>query len=104
MPRHEIEIKLKISDARSIRRRILALGFEISEPRHLEQNFLFDFPDLHLREMSSVIRLRLEGKRTLLTFKGPPVGSADYKMRREIETEVQDGGRMREIFESLGLY
>jgi adenylate cyclase, class 2 len=103
MPRHETEIKLKISDARGIKRRILALEFRISEPRHLERNFLFDFADLHLRAMSSVIRLRLEGKCSLLTFKGPPVGSAVYKIRREIETEVQDGEHLREILESLGL-
>jgi adenylate cyclase class 2 len=103
MPRHETEIKLKISDARGIKRRILALGFAVADPRHLERNFLFDFPDLHLRAMSSVIRLRLEGKRNLLTFKGPPVGSAVFKMRREIETEVQDGEHLRQILESLGL-
>ena len=103
MPRHETEIKLRVSDSRAIKRRILALGFEVSEPRHLERNFLFDFPDKSLRQLSSVIRLRSEGHRSLLTFKGPPVGSARYKTRREIETEVGDGGRLRSILESIGL-
>jgi adenylate cyclase class 2 len=103
MPRHETEIKLKVDDARAVRRRIGALGFTVSEPRHLERNFLFDFPDLRLRKSGLVIRLRLEGRRSLLTFKGPPVGSARYKIRREIETEVEDGGRVREILNALGL-
>jgi adenylate cyclase, class 2 len=103
MPRNEIEIKLRVADTHGIIRRILAMGFAVSEPRHRERNFLFDFPDLRLRKMRSVIRLRLEGKRSLLTFKGPPVGSARYKIRREIETEVEEGGRLREILESLGL-
>ncbi|HLY62056.1 MAG TPA: class IV adenylate cyclase [Terriglobia bacterium] len=103
MPRHETEIKLRVADARAVKRRILALGFEVSEPRHLERNFLFDFADLRLRRSSSVIRLRHEGKRSILTFKGPPVGSARYKIRREIETEVGDGGRLRAILESIGL-
>lgn len=103
MPRHEIEIKLRVADARALNRRILALGFEVSEPRHLERNFLFDFPDQRLRKSGFVIRLRREGKRSLLTFKGPPVGSAAYKIRREIETEVEDGGCLKEILESIGL-
>jgi adenylate cyclase class 2 len=103
MPRHEIEIKLRVADVPAIRRGILAICFEVSEPRHLERNFLFDFPDQLLRKSSSVIRLRIEGKRSILTFKGPPVVSARYKIRREIETEIRDGKRMREILQSLGL-
>lgn len=103
MPRHETEIKLRVRDARAVKRRIFALGFEVSEPRHLERNFLFDFPDKRLGKSSSVIRLRQEGRRNILTFKGPPVRSTRYKIRREIETEVEDRGRLREILESLGL-
>lgn len=103
MPRNETEIKLKVLNARAVKRRLAALGIVISGRRHLERNFIFDFPDLRLRRSRSVIRLRREGKRSLLTFKGPPVESTDYKIRREIETEVADGGRLREILQSMGL-
>ncbi|HEV2352498.1 MAG TPA: class IV adenylate cyclase [Terriglobia bacterium] len=103
MPRDETEIKLKVAHPRAVKLRILELGFVISAPRHLERNFLFDFADMRLRKSSSVIRLRCEGRRSLLTFKGPPVGSASYKIRREIETEVEDGERLREMLEGIGL-
>lgn len=103
MPHNETEIKLKVSSVRAIKRRLADLGFVIFERRHLERNFLFDFPDLRLRKSSSVIRLRHEGKRSVLTFKGAPLRSPDYKIRREIETVIGDAGPMREILESLGL-
>jgi adenylate cyclase class 2 len=103
MPDHETEIKLSVSNARAAKLRLAGLGFRKIEPRHFERNFLFDFPDLRLHKSSCVVRLRHEGKRSLLTFKGPPLRSSTYKIRREIETEVEDGHRFREILEALGL-
>ena len=88
---------------RAIKRRLVGLGFAIFERRQRERNFLFDFPDMRLRKSSSVIRLRHERKRSVLTFKGAPIQSRNYKIRREIETVIADAGRMREILESLGL-
>src|SRR5271169_6584556 len=101
---HETEIKLRVSSPHAIKRRIQSLGFVVTEPRHFERNVLFDFSDLRLRKSRSAIRLRQEGKRFLLTFKGPPLQSRDYKIRREIETEVADGRRMKETLEALGLH
>lgn len=103
MPKNETEIKLKVSSVRAIRRRLADLGFVIFERRHFERNFLFDFPDMRLRQSGSVVRLRHEGKRSVLTFKGAPIQSRDYKIRREVETEIADAGPMRAILESLGL-
>lgn len=103
MPQNETEIKLRVSNVRAIKRRLADLGFAIFERRHLERNFLFDFPNMRLRKSSSVVRLRHEGRRSVLTFKGAPLRSRDYKIRREIETEIGDAGPMREILESLGL-
>ena len=103
MPHHETEIKVSVSNAGAVKRRLADLGFRRVEPRHFERNFLFDFPDLRLRKSSCVVRLRQEGKRSLLTFKGPPLKFSPYKIRREIETEVADGRRIREILAALGL-
>jgi adenylate cyclase class 2 len=47
--------------------------------------------------------LRFAGKRGVLTFKGAPLHSHEYKIRKEIETGIEDGDRLREILESLGL-
>jgi adenylate cyclase class 2 len=101
---HETEIKLPVSRPGAIKRRIPSLGFGVTESRHLERNALFDFPDLRLRKSSSLIRLRQEGTRYVLTFKGPPLQSRDYKIRREIETGIEKGDRLKTILEALGLH
>ena len=100
----ETEIKLRVSNPRAIKRRLAELGFAAVEPRHFERNLLFDFPDLRLRKARSLLRLRFEGTRYLVTFKGAPLESRSYKIRREIETEVEDWRRLKEVFASLGLH
>ncbi len=102
-PRPEIEIKLEIQSLREIKRRLPALGFHVTQPRHFESNTLFDFPDLRLWKARCLLRLRRAGKTWLLTFKGAPVGSRRYKVRREIETRLEDGRMAGRILESLGL-
>ncbi len=101
--RHETEIKLAVRDAKEIRWRLTELGFRTVLARHFESNYLFDFPDQRLRKARCLIRVRLAGDRGLLTYKGSPVSSHDYKIRREIETHVEDGHQMGEILLHLGL-
>ena len=98
----ETEIKLEVRSLPSLRRRLRELGFERVEARHFESNTLFDFPDLRLWKARSLLRLRQEGRRWTLTFKGAPLESRVYKMRREIETSVEDGARFKAILEALG--
>jgi len=99
---HETEIKLKVPNPRATKRKLASLGFARAGQRHFERNLLFDFPDLRLRKARSVLRLRFESGRSLVTFKGAPLDSPGYKVRREIETEVKDGRRLKEAFEALG--
>jgi len=99
----EVEVKLKVSDPRALKRRLKQLGFRRLTPRLLERNSLFDFPDLRLGRDRCAVRLRLVGGSSLLTYKGPRVQSARYKVREEIETEVADARRMRKILRRLGL-
>jgi adenylate cyclase class 2 len=101
--RQEIEIKLEIQSLREIKRRLLALGFRVAQPRHFESNTLFDFADLRLWKARCLLRLRREGDSWLLTFKGAPARSRRYKVRKEIETRLEDGLRAEEILECLGL-
>jgi adenylate cyclase class 2 len=103
MPRNETEIKLKVPNTRTIQRRLTDLGFVIVDPRHFERNLLFDFADLRLRRANSILRLRFEGNQSMLTFKGAPVRSRRFKIRREIETNIENGHSLKEILESLGL-
>ncbi len=100
---HETEIKLPVSGLRAIRHRLKSLGFRVVEPRHFESNRVFDFADLRLRRAHCLLRLRLERARCRVTFKGAPLDSRAYKVRRETETCVADGRRMAEILAALGL-
>lgn len=101
---HETEIKLEVRDRRALRRRLAKSGFRVIEPRHFESNALYDFPDLRLWKAHCLLRLRQEGQRWLVTFKGAPLGSREYKIRREIETVVSDGPAVRELLEALGFH
>jgi adenylate cyclase class 2 len=101
--RNETEIKLAVRDAKEIRLRLAELGFKPVQARHFESNYLFDFPDQRLRKARCLVRLRFAGDQGLLTYKGAPLRSRDYKIRREIETHVEDGHSLREILLLLGL-
>jgi len=104
MKRHrETEIKLLARDRRRVGKRLAQLGFKVFKVRHLESNCLFDFRDLRLRRSGCLLRLRMAGGENLLTFKGPPLRTRRYASRREIETRVEDGVRLREVLRSLGL-
>jgi len=100
---HETEIKLKVANPRATKRKLAELGFAATGPRRFERNLLFDFPDLRLRKARSALRLRFEKDRNLMTYKGAPLNHSGYKVRREIETKVEDGRQVREAFEALGL-
>ena len=101
--RHETEIKLVVKDPREVRGRLKELGFRAIHARHFESNYLFDFADQRLRKSRCLLRLRFAGNKGILTFKGAPVRSRDYKIRREIESPVEDGHQLREILTNLGM-
>ena len=102
LPR-EVEIKLKVADPRSLKKRLNECGFAVVERRHFESNTVFDFLDSRLRRSNSLLRLRTESNRHILTFKGPPYASSTYKIRTEFETEIRDVDAIHQIFEALGL-
>lgn len=99
----ETEIKLEIRSPRVLRRRLSELGFRTVQARHFESNALFDFPDLRLWKARCLLRLRLADKQWTLTFKGAPLRSRRYKIRKEIEIGIEEGCLLREILEILGL-
>jgi len=101
--RQETEIKLRVTSPLATKRKLAKLGFAPAGPRLFERNLLFDFPDCRLRKSRTALRLRFENGRNLMTYKGAPVDAPGYKVRREIETEVKDGLRMKQTLEALGL-
>lgn len=99
----EIEVKLRIDDAKAARNKILDLGAVVARDRHLEENALFDFDPPRLRPARRTLRLRQAGKRATLTFKAEPRKSRSFKVREEFETHVNDPKQARRILEALGL-
>ena len=125
----EIEIKLKISDAKALNRalkRLAARPVGRGTGRVHEWNVIFDTPEGGLAKHGQLLRIRtktpqekpkkgkaMAGQRTLLTFKRPSVegkaasGSAQedhrHKVREELELEVTGGDTLAKIFEGLGM-
>ena len=98
----EREIKLKFDTADDARARILSLGATPLRGRRLQDDALLDTPDEFLRRQRAVLRVRNDGGRSILTFKGSPQSGA-MKLREEHETVVADGEVLVAILQSLGL-
>jgi|SRR5277367_3280162 len=126
----EIEIKLRISDAEALRRKLKRLGARLvasGTGRVHEWNVLFDTPQGDVAKRGQLLRIRTETpeskskngkadppKRALLTFKRPVIegkavppggvqGNGRHKVREELELEVSDPGVLATIFEGLGM-
>ena len=67
----EREIKLRFDSADEARAKILALGATPLHGRRLQEDCLLDTDDELLRRQRSTLRVRSEGGKSLLTFKGP---------------------------------
>jgi adenylate cyclase class 2 len=99
----EREIKLRFESADAARAIIVALGATPLHGRRLQEDCLLDTDDELLRRQRSVLRVRSEGGKSLLTFKGP-VQPGPMKLREEHETVVADGEVLLTILEQLGLH
>lgn len=99
----EREIKLRFDSAEEARAKILALGATPLHGRRLQEDALLDTEDELLRRQRSTLRVRSEGGKSLLTYKGPALPGL-IKIREEHETVVADGAALLNILESLGLH
>lgn len=97
----EREIKLRFESVAAARLAVESIGALPHAERRLQEDLLFDTEDGALRERRSLLRLRHDGSRSVLTFKGPPQ-PGPMKLREEIETGVADGALARLMIERLG--
>jgi len=98
----EREIKLRFDSAAEARAAVLGIGAAPLRARRLQEDCLFDTDGDDLRRQRCALRIRSEGQRSLLTFKGP-MQPGPMKMREELETVVSDGDVLRHVLERLGL-
>ncbi|MGH9794465.1 MAG: class IV adenylate cyclase [Candidatus Acidiferrales bacterium] len=103
----EIEIKLRVADARGLVRRLRDLGARRIGRVH-ERNVLFDTAEQTLGRAGKLVRLRWNDDEAVLTFKSPAPGRGmarrRYKVRREIEFALDAPKNMARVFEGLGLH
>jgi len=97
----EVEIKFHLEDPGAIREAILNLGVS-SSGRFFETNHILDSPGHTLHKRNSLLRLR-QDKHTRLTFKSPAPGTdTAFKIRRELEVQVNDFATMQQILGKIG--
>ncbi len=99
----EREIKLEFASADEARLAILEAGATPLHGRRLQEDCLLDDEEETLRRRRCVLRIRNEGGKSRLTFKGP-VQPSTVKMREEFETVVGDGAVLQHVLEELGLH
>ena len=97
----EREIKLRFDSPDAARAAIVAIGARPLHGRRLQDDRLLDRADNQLQQQRSVLRVRTEDGRCVLTFKGP-VQPSLMKLREEIETAVADTTLLLKILEALG--
>ena len=97
----EREIKLRFLSADDARAAIEAAGCTPLLGRRLQEDALLDNPAEELRKRRCVLRVRTEGGKSRLTFKGP-VQPGPMKLREELETVVGDGEMLLHVFRELG--
>jgi adenylate cyclase class 2 len=97
----EIEVKFYPPEIKPIRDRMLALGATRCG-RVFEANIRFEDVPKSLKKRGILLRLRRDD-RSRLTFKSsPPHPDAQFKVRRELEVEVDDFDVCHSILEGLG--
>ena len=97
----EREIKLAFESAEAARAAVVAVGATPLLGRRLQEDALLDTPDEQLRQRRCVLRVRIEGGKSRLTFKGP-VQPGIMKLREELETVVGDGDVLLRVLRELG--
>jgi adenylate cyclase class 2 len=99
----EIEIKFRINDIALLMDKIQRLGFRLATERTHEMNTLYDLPAGRLRRRGALLRIRKYGHKWTVTYKdGGRTKPGRHKIRREIETPIENGQALAEILEALG--
>jgi adenylate cyclase class 2 len=99
----EREIKLRFDSPEHAREAVVAAGATPLRCRRLQEDYLLDSDDERLRRTRCVLRIRIEGGKGKVTFKGP-VQPSPMKLREESETMVGDGEVLLHVFEQLGFH
>lgn len=97
----EVEVKFHIDAPADMRRRILALG-AVSGGKAFESNATYDDPAQSLKGEGMLLRLRRTTAAHTLTLKTPAGDSTEFKVMKELESQVSDPDAIHALLENLG--
>jgi len=97
----EVEVKILNVDRPKIEDRLIALGARKYFDDEIKAK-AFDFEDEKIKKDKSLIRLRLEGTKAVLTFK-KKLSAKESKICEELQVDVSNFEEMKSILEQLGL-
>lgn len=96
----EVEIRVKIEKPQELKDKIIALGGQFIKTKELTDIYYGDTGLYEKIGHSFWIRLRVEGDKVTLAYKGPTETDGVYE---EYEQEMQDLETAKKIFEKIGL-
>ncbi len=91
---YEVEQKFAVEDLAGLRRRVEARGTVVG-PEVVQLDCYFNHPQRDFAQTDEAFRIRVDGDRNCVTYKGPRI-SSNTKTRREIEFPIGDGRETRE--------
>jgi predicted adenylyl cyclase CyaB len=97
----EREVKFRSDDLAKLRERLNELEAERVGPAGFEDNWILD-RDNELLSKGWILRLRTDGTRAHMTFKGAMHMEGKLKVREEHEVVIESADEARVLFERLG--
>jgi len=94
----EIEIKFKVEDVDSFRKQLKEIGAGLKSIKNQRDTYFFHTTKEELSDVPTYLRVRTTDDESLVAM--------HYKLEayewEEIETKVEDGDKVRKIYENLG--
>ena len=97
----EREIKFPRVELEKLRERLIELEAERVGPGAFEDNWILDRAN-ELLSTGRILRLRTDGGRARLTFKGPMSLEGNVKIREEREVGIENADEAMALLENLG--
>ncbi len=99
----EVEVKIEVKDFSEIEELLRRENFDKVGDWIFEDNYVFDYEDLKLKNEGKLLRVRKAGNEIIITYKRKIEDSiVKYKVREEKEVQVDDFNSIIEIFEGIG--
>jgi len=85
MKKTEVEVKLRVEEPEKVPGLLQQIGAKQVHPREFEDNQLYDFPNFSLKMNRAMLRVRIQERGSLLTYKEAPRVEGGAKVRDEID-------------------